>query len=261
MKRTSISALRSAYDAQQRNLVDWLTALPGNAWHRPSVLPAWTVHQLAFHTTLVPGAMTCALAGGSVRDTPLSIAQYTSAWAVDADAIAARDRDGAAGSTERDVLQRHAEEQAALCTALDAVSRDVAVRARRGPMRVSDFLATRVNELVVHSRDLSASVPDVPALVIDESALGVSVRMLLGILTERAPGGSVEVRVPPYAAVQCIDGPRHTRGTPPNVVETDALTWVALACGRVSWPDAAAEGRAAASGPRADLSAYLPLLT
>jgi len=75
-----------------------------------------------------------------------------------------------------------------------------------------------------------------------------------------APGRSVEVRVPPYAAVQCIAGPRHARGNPPNVVETDPLTWLRLATGRVSWDQALAAGAVTASGERADLSSELPLL-
>jgi hypothetical protein len=86
-----------------------------------------------------------------------------------------------------------------------------------------------------------------------------AVRYLLDRLAELAPGRSVEVRVPPHAAVQCIDGPHHTRGTPPNVVEMDAVTWIALAAGRLAWADAIADGRVRASGARADLSAYLPL--
>lgn len=86
-----------------------------------------------------------------------------------------------------------------------------------------------------------------------------AVRFLLDRLAELAPGRSVEVRVPPYAAVQCIDGPHHTRGTPPNVVEMDAATWIALATGRAAWADAVADGRVRASGARADLSGRLPL--
>jgi hypothetical protein len=86
-----------------------------------------------------------------------------------------------------------------------------------------------------------------------------AVRALLAELGERAPGRSVEVRVPPYGAIQCVEGPRHTRGTPPNVIETDPLTWVALACGRLSWAAAKAAGRIAASGIRADISDLLPL--
>ena len=91
-------------------------------------------------------------------------------------------------------------------------------------------------------------------------ALRAAVTFLLGVLADRAPGRAVEVRVPPYAAVQCIEGPRHTRGTPSNVVETDPLTWLALATGRSGWAQAVATGKVRASGPRADLSAWLPLL-
>ena len=67
------------------------------------------------------------------------------------------------------------------------------------------------------------------------------------------------MRIPPYAAVQCVAGPRHTRGTPPNVVETDAVTWIRLATGRITWASALADGVLSVSGPRADLSALLPL--
>ena len=82
----------------------------------------------------------------------------------------------------------------------------------------------------------------------------------LAVLAERAPGRSVEVRVPPYAAAQVIAGVRHTRGTPPAVVETDPATWLALATGELGWGDAVASGRARASGERTDLSAHLPLV-
>jgi hypothetical protein len=81
----------------------------------------------------------------------------------------------------------------------------------------------------------------------------------LAVLALRAPGRSVEVRVPPFAAAQVIPGVRHTRGTPPAVVELDGPTWIGLATGRVTWADALAEGRIRASGQRADLSPYLPL--
>jgi len=90
-------------------------------------------------------------------------------------------------------------------------------------------------------------------------ALRWAVRYLLGVLTARAPGRAVEVRIPPYAAVQCVAGPRHTRGTPPNVVETDAVTWIRLATGRLGWAAAVADGLLRVSGPRSDLSGQLPL--
>jgi hypothetical protein len=81
----------------------------------------------------------------------------------------------------------------------------------------------------------------------------------LALLALKAPGRSVEVRVPPFAAAQVIPGVRHTRGTPPAVVELDGPTWVGLATGRITWSEAMAQGRIRASGERADLSPYLPL--
>ena len=86
-----------------------------------------------------------------------------------------------------------------------------------------------------------------------------AVRYLLEELASSEEGHTVEVRVPPYGAVQAIAGPRHTRGTPPNVIETDALTWLEIATGAVPWADALQAGRVSASGARADLSAHLPL--
>ena len=93
----------------------------------------------------------------------------------------------------------------------------------------------------------------------DRSTVATAVRFLLEQLATDHEGNSVEVRVPPFGATQVIEGPRHTRGTPPNVVETDAVTWIDLATGAKEWGDAAASGRILASGTRADLSALLPL--
>jgi hypothetical protein len=91
------------------------------------------------------------------------------------------------------------------------------------------------------------------------ATLATAVRYLLQLLDEKAPGNSVEVRVPPFGAVQVIQGPRHTRGTPPNVIEMDAHTWIAVATGAQQWADAASSGRIHASGTRADLADLLPL--
>jgi hypothetical protein len=93
----------------------------------------------------------------------------------------------------------------------------------------------------------------------DRAARRTAVRFTLEELADVAPGHTVEVRVPPDGAVQAIEGPRHTRGTPPNVVETDAETWLALATGTETWGSALASGRVHASGERADLGAWLPL--
>jgi hypothetical protein len=91
------------------------------------------------------------------------------------------------------------------------------------------------------------------------AVVGAAVKTSTRWLAQQVPGRSVEVRVPPHVAVQCIEGPRHTRGTPPNVIETDAATWLRLATGQQTWDEAVAEGRVTASGNRADLSAHLPL--
>jgi hypothetical protein len=89
--------------------------------------------------------------------------------------------------------------------------------------------------------------------------VGAAVRTSARWLAQQVPGRSVELRVPPHVAVQCVAGPRHTRGTPPNVVETDARTWLQLATGVTTWDRAVEEGAVSASGNRADLSPHLPL--
>ncbi|HEX4729391.1 MAG TPA: sterol carrier family protein, partial [Jatrophihabitans sp.] len=97
-----------------------------------------------------------------------------------------------------------------------------------------ELLLPRLVALVLHI-DAAGGQPIRPALA-------AAVRGVAGLLPDRYPGRSVEVRVPPFTAVQCIEGPRHTRGTPPNVVETDPLTFLRLATGRLAWPDAVANG-------------------
>ncbi|ORB73685.1 sterol carrier family protein [Mycobacterium scrofulaceum] len=94
----------------------------------------------------------------------------------------------------------------------------------------------------------------------DRESLGAAVRLTARTLAEVAPGASVEVRIPPFVAVQCIPGPRHTRGTPPNVVETDSRTWLLLAAGLVPFHEAKDAGALTLSGSRAgDIEHYLPL--
>ena len=94
----------------------------------------------------------------------------------------------------------------------------------------------------------------------DPDDLRLLTKHLLALLVAKAPGGAVEVRVPPYAAAQCLQGTRHTRGTPPAAVEMDAATWIALAVGDLDWVDADRDGRLTASGERSDLGHLLPLL-
>ncbi|GHF44841.1 hypothetical protein GCM10010218_27910 [Streptomyces mashuensis] len=126
-----------------------------------------------------------------------------------------------------------------------------------GPMTVADVLVTRLVETVVHADDLAEATGT--AVRHDRQALAAVTRLLADALAAKAPGGAVEVRIPPFAVVQCVAGPRHTRGTPPNVVEADPVTWIRLATGRATWPAAMADHAVTASGERADLSAQLPL--
>lgn len=88
----------------------------------------------------------------------------------------------------------------------------------------------------------------------------MAVRYLLEELAEKAPGGTLEVRVPPFGATQCVAGPKHTRGTPPNVVEMNAETWISLATGSLGWDEALQSARVTASGTRATLEGLLPVV-
>jgi uncharacterized protein (TIGR03083 family) len=257
---TRLADSEAAYAAQQAALVRWLHDLPAAAWAQPSRLSGWTVRDLAFHATDMTSVVVRALAAGPVHDAPLSIAGYTATWPSVAAEIAARDRDGAHDLDAAGVLDNAAAARAELLDALNGVEGDPIIAGRRGPLRLTDLMTTRVNELVVHSLDLSVSVPDLDPVELDPRALGISCRMLTAILAERVPGRTVEVRVPPYAAIQCIAGPRHTRGTPANVVEAAPKVWVELATGRLAWADALAAGRLQVSGERADISEHLPVL-
>lgn len=104
-----------------------------------------------------------------------------------------------------------------------------------------------------------AALADWRAGSADRTTVAAAVRYTLEEVSARAPGNSVEVRVPPFGVAQCVQGPRHTRGTPPNVIECDAATWLEMATGQLTWADAIAAGRVAASGLRADLAGLLPL--
>jgi hypothetical protein len=117
----------------------------------------------------------------------------------------------------------------------------------------------------IAAEQLRAAVDPVRAWLAGEAeqppraVVGAAVKTSARWLSQQVPGRSVELRIPPHVAVQFIEGPRHTRGTPPNVIETDAATWLRLASGQVRWADAVAEGKVVASGNRADLSPHLPL--
>jgi hypothetical protein len=203
----------------------------------------------------------------------LSISEYLAGYAARADRITGLTQE-AAGEII-DLGAAYDERWEAALHHLGTFAGTEKVLARRAAARTADFAATRVIELVVHADDLARSLPaesvgaddlarSLPAASaaadIPPAAERLVARVLLDVLATRHPGHTVEVRVPPVAAVQCLPGPRHTRGTPANVIETDQRTWVRLAAGRLAWATAVADGRVSASGQRADLSAALPLL-
>ena len=122
--------------------------------------------------------------------------------------------------------------------------------------RSADPARTRAAVLAVGAwvRDAASPAPD-------RAQLADAVRLTARTLAAAAPGASVEVRIPPFVAVQCIAGPRHTRGTPPNVVETDPWTWLRLVTGLARVPDAAAAGALTLSGARAgEIGQWMPLV-
>jgi len=243
--------------AQADHVATWLSGQPPSAWRRPSVLPGWTVAELATHIATVLASIPATLSQPT-GDRPISLAGYLATYRRVADQILERDVAGAAGRSPAEVLAEVYAQRDGAAAAEPPTSR--AVRAPRGPIGPADFLVTRAIELVVHSDDLSRSLPEREPVTLDRGALRVACQALADILAERAPGRSLELRVPPYAAVQAVEGPRHTRGTPPNVVETDPRTWIRLATGRLTWADAVKGGSLQASGARADLAPWLPFL-
>jgi uncharacterized protein (TIGR03083 family) len=137
--------------------------------------------------------------------------------------------------------------------ALDQHPGDTVVQQLTGRHTLRDAAMFRVVETVVHGLDVGIA----PA----PSALKLVVRELTKAFAQLHPGRTVELRVPPYSAVQCLEGPRHTRGTPPNVVEAEAIAWVRVSTGRETWTALVRTGRITASGERSDLSELLPLLS
>ena len=248
--------LLDALRKQGMAVVDWLRARDESSFATPSALPDWDLKQLTAHLVLVFEGAVRGLET-PVTDRPFTIAEYVRLYAPNAATISETTTQIAASGSVPDLVGRIA---AALDGLPDAVPANAAVRGGRGPITPSDWVRTRIVEAVVHSDDLSRSLPDVDAVPLDRSALATATRTLAEVLTALAPGRSVEVRVPPFVAVQAIEGPRHTRGTPPNVVETDPLTWVRVAAGRVPFADAVSSGKINASGQRADLTPYLPVL-
>jgi uncharacterized protein (TIGR03083 family) len=244
---------------QSAAIREWLPQLPYETFGRASVLPEWDIRTLTGHVLLIHIGL-LRLLDRPTDQPPLPPYEFVTRYRRDVELITASTVEMTADRTPDDLL-----------VDLDQAIRDLRLRLAqpvprvidtpRGPTTVEDFLTTRVIELVIHADDFSRSAPEVSPVTLERPAQAIAVRSLAGMLAARYPGRSVEVRVPPLIAVQCVAGPRHTRGTPANVVETDPLTFLRLATGRTQWAEAVAVGAVAASGNRADLSEQLPLMS
>jgi uncharacterized protein (TIGR03083 family) len=240
--------------AQWTKIADAVDELPDDRFEAPTDLPGWRLSELVAHLAMCAGSPARWLSEPVPVKAEANVAAYLLCLKDAAGDVDTRTHDRAAGRTPGDL---RADVRAAV-DGLRAVVADTdparVIPTRLAPMRFDDFLVTRCVEGVVHGLDLERVVEP------DPDALKVAARALLAALVSKAPGHTVEVRVPPIAAVQCVEGPRHTRGTPSNVVELDALTWVQLAAGRLSWSAGVADGRVRASGERSDISGLVPLL-
>jgi len=223
----------------------------------PSGLPHWDVHQLLVHIARQIEAVPRAVEAGAPAKADLDLTTWARSTAGIADRLDTDTREAAAGTERAASRIEEAAEQLARVMGR-AVEPGRNVRITLGTMRATDFLVSRLVELVVHTDDLARAIGT--GIPLDRQALAAVTRLLADALAARAPGNSVEVRIPPYAAVQCVPGPRHTRGTPSNVVETDPITWIRLATGRTTWEAALDAAVVTASGDRADLAPYLPVL-
>lgn len=241
----------------QLGLVDRLVeALGPDDLERPTRLGQWRVAELVAHVGM--SNLPRYLAAEPAARATMTTVDWVRGCAAAADDVNERAQGMTAEGRPAELRTLVHETRVSVEAALQGVQPSFVVPARFGDMAVADYLATRCVELTVHALDLCAALDRQPEL--DPAAVSVAVKLLASALAVIAPGRSVEVRVPPYAAVQCVEGPRHTRGTPPNVVETDPVTWLELATGRLPWAQARASGRVSASGERADVSHLLPLL-
>ncbi|MFI7297488.1 sterol carrier family protein [Streptomyces sp. NPDC050121] len=252
--------IRAAVLTQFGNVREAVSTLTPEQLALPTRLAGWTVRDLAAHVTMAVETVSRNLDRPEPPKAELALLDWPFATAVRAAGISDDTLDLAAAHPDRNALKAlYARTEERLTEALAAAPGDRLLAARTGAITLADYLVTRTVELVVHTDDLNDAVPglDIPY---DKQALATCTRLLADALAAKAPGGSTEVRIPPYAVVQCVEGPRHTRGTPPNVVETDPLTWIRLATGRVQWADALDKAQVSASGERADLGGLLPLM-
>ncbi|MFG2652790.1 sterol carrier family protein [Streptomyces sp. NPDC048436] len=248
--------IRTAVRSQFVNVRDVVLALEPERLELPTRLGGWTVRELAAHVTMGLGAVTRFLAMPEPPAREVALLDWPFATA----SAAAQVDEAVRAYAAQELDELYARTLAGFDEALPEVTAGRLTPTRFGAMTLDDFLVTRTVELIVHTDDLNDALPDAD-IPYDRQALAACTRLLADALAVKAPGGAVEVRVPPFAVVQCVQGPRHTRGTPPNVVETDPLTWIRLATGRTDWETVLDAARVSASGERADLAELLPVMS
>ncbi|MFI6085649.1 sterol carrier family protein [Streptomyces sp. NPDC051217] len=246
---------RTAVLTQFAQVREAVAALTPDQLALPAGLGDWTVRELTAHVCMGVESVCRALEQPAPPAVEVGLPEWAFATAAVAVAISDDVKVYAASAEPTELFERTA---ARITDLLKDAPPERLVAIRVGAMRLGDFLVTRAVELVVHTDDLNRAVGlGVP---LDRQALAACTRLLADALAMKAPGASTEVRIPPYAVVQCVEGPRHTRGTPPNVVETDPVTWLRLATGRTAWAEALSSAQVSASGERADLGGLLPVM-
>ena len=248
--------IRTAVQAQLGNVREAVRTLTPEQLALRTRLGEWTVRELVAHIGMAVTAVHRALD----RPAPARQDAVLLDWPFATSASSAAIADFTRGLAEQhpDLDAYLTDVDRTLTELLDTHPGTRLLETNAGALPLADYLVTRTVELIVHTDDLNdATGLRIPC---DRQALATCTRLLADALAVKAPGASTEVRVPPFAVVQCVEGPRHTRGTPPNVVETDPLTWIRLATGRTQWSRALDEAKVSASGERADLSDLLPLL-
>ncbi|WP_431679620.1 sterol carrier family protein [Kitasatospora sp. KL5] len=257
--------VRTALAGQTEALRGAVRGLTGDQLDLPTRLGDWRVRELVSHLGMVVSWVPTHLDDplpDAAAITPLDWARSTRTAAATINDIAEELAAGPFAGTQDEVaaeFDRRCDELLAVLAGPAAAEPGRRIAMRFGPMPLADFLVTRLVETVVHADDLADAL-GLDAFPHDRQAVAAATRLLADAFADQAPGGAVELRIPPYAVVQAVAGPRHTRGTPPNVVETDPLTWVRLATGRRAWPDAVEAAEVQASGERSDLGGLLPVL-
>ena len=236
---TRLDDVRSALQAQYAVLVDAFASLDPEG---STDCEGWTVAHLETHVAVTARG----LARASANPVSDKVTGGVAAWTEATPGLADVADEGA--KAERLRLADFAD---AAVAALDDEGKTI--EQVTGRHSLTDAGVFRVVEGVVHGLDAGIAP--------DRGALKLVVKELAQAFAARHPGKSVELRVPPFAAVQCVEGPKHTRGTPPNVVECDPVAFLRVVTGRETWADVTRDGRVRASGERSDLSALLPLLT